>query len=56
MHNVLLAHGRAIEILRAQNQKNLGCVCNLEWSHPASQADQNIEAAKVYDAIYNRFF
>ena len=56
MHNVLLAHGRAVEVLRGQNQTNLGCVCKLEWSHPASQTAQDIEAAKLYDAIYNRFF
>lgn len=56
MHNVLLAHGRAIALLRTQNQKNLGCVCNLEWTHPASQAEQDIEPAKVYDTIYIRFF
>ncbi len=52
MHHVLLAHGTAIQAMRAMGQKNLGGVFNLEWSTAGDDSD----AAARYDAIYNRFF
>lgn len=56
MHHVLLAHGRAIQTLRAEGVGNLGAVCNLEYAHPATDSPADIAAAGRYDAIYNRFF
>jgi beta-glucosidase len=56
MHHVLLSHGRSIEVMRGLGMKNLGAVCNFEWSTPASDAPEDIAAANRYDAIYNRFF
>ena len=56
MHHVLLAHGRAIEVMRGLGMKNLGAVCNFEWSAPADDSAEAIAAATRYDAIYNRFF
>lgn len=56
MHHILLAHGTAIQTMRAAGLKNLGAVCNLEWATPADDSPQAIAAAARYDAIYNRFF
>ncbi|SDI74142.1 GH1 family beta-glucosidase [Salipiger marinus] len=56
MHHVLLAHGRAIEVMRAQGLGNLGGVFNLEWASPASDEPEARHAAAIYDGIYNRWF
>lgn len=56
MHHVLLAHGRAIEVMRGQGMTNLGAVCNFEYAHPASDAPTDVDAAARYDAIYNQYF
>ncbi|KNG95706.1 GH1 family beta-glucosidase [Pseudaestuariivita atlantica] len=56
MHHVLVAHGRAIQAMRALGMTGLGCVFNLEWSEPADDSPAAREAAARYDAIYNRFF
>jgi beta-glucosidase len=56
MHHVLLAHGRATEVMRGLGMRNLGAVCNFEWSAPANDDAAATGAAATYDAIYNRFF
>ncbi len=56
MHHVLLAHGRAIEVMRGLGMSNLGAVFNLEWSEPADDSTEAHSAAALYDGIYNRFF
>lgn len=56
MHHVLVAHGRAIEVMRGLGIGNLGAVCNFEWSVPASDRAADRAAATRHDAIYNRFF
>ena len=56
MHHILLAHGTAIQTMRAAGMSNLGAVCNLEWAAPADDTPSSIAAAARYDAIYNRFF
>ncbi len=56
MHHVLLAHGTAIGVLRGAGVKNLGAVCNFEYAAPADASPEAGEAAKLYDAYYNRFF
>ncbi|MEM9755614.1 MAG: GH1 family beta-glucosidase [Pseudomonadota bacterium] len=56
MHHVLLAHGRAIEAMRARGLGNLGAVVNQEWATPADDTPEAAAIARTYDAIYNRFF
>ncbi|TCD13778.1 GH1 family beta-glucosidase [Oricola cellulosilytica] len=56
MHHVLLAHGRAVEVMRAMNQRNLGIVLNFEYANPATDTDADRAAADRYDGIYNRWF
>ncbi|KAA8607338.1 beta-glucosidase [Salipiger aestuarii] len=56
MHHVLLAHGRAIEVMRGLGMTGLGGVFNMEWSNPADDSDAARAAAARYDGIYNRWF
>lgn len=56
MHNILLAHGRAIEVMRGLGMGNLGAVFNFEWAEPVDGTDAARDAADLYDAYYNRFF
>ncbi len=56
MHHVLLAHGRAIEVMRDQGMGNLGAVCNFEYAQPVDDSPEAARATATYDAIYNRFF
>jgi beta-glucosidase len=56
MHHVGLAHGRAVQAMRALGVGNLGAVCNLEWAHPHDDTPASVAAAARYDAIYNRWF
>jgi beta-glucosidase len=56
MHHVLYAHGRAIEVLRANGVGNLGAVCNLEYPIAATDSPEDAIATQRYDAIYNQFF
>ncbi len=56
MHHVLLAHGRAVEVLRDLDVSNVGAVCNFEYAAPADDSAEAQHAARRYDAYYNRFF
>lgn len=56
MHHVLLAHGRAVEVLRAADVSNIGAVCNFEYATPADDSEGARRAARTYDAYYDRFF
>lgn len=56
MHHILLAHGQAISVMRAEGMGNLGAVCNFEYAHPADDSPEARSAARLYDAYYNRFF
>jgi len=56
MHNLLRAHGAALQSLRARGQKNLGLVLNFEAVQPDSTSPENISAATTYDAIINHWF
>ncbi|MCV6585951.1 MAG: GH1 family beta-glucosidase [Marinibacterium sp.] len=56
MHHVLLAHGRAIEVMRAMGLSNLGAVVNQEWAQPADDSPEARAATDLYDGYYNRFF
>lgn len=56
MHHVLLAHGTAVERLRGMGQKNLGIVLNFDHATPASDRDEDVAAAALWDGIFNRWF
>ena len=56
MHHVGLAHGRAIEAMRALGMGNLGAVCNFEYALPRTDSAADRAAAHRYDGIYNRWF
>jgi len=56
MHHVNLAHGAMMERLRDMGQKNLGIVLNFDRALPADDSAGSIEAARVQDAIFNRWF
>ena len=56
MHHVPLAHGLAIQALRAQGQKNLGIVLNMERATPADDSAEAAEAAHNWDSIYTKWF
>lgn len=56
MHHVLLAHGTAVQSLRAINVDNIGLVVNFEYSQPLDNSKANTSKADLYDAIYNRWF
>ena len=56
MHHVLLAHGTAIQAMRARGMDTLGLVVNFEHATPADDSDAARAATARYDAIYNRWF
>ena len=56
MHHVLLAHGRAIEVMRGLGMDNLGAVFNFEYAEAADDSEAAQAAARLYDGYYNRFF
>lgn len=56
MHNVLLAHGTATQALRAMGIDEIGAVCNFTYSQPASSKPEDVEAAAIFDDVYNNFF
>jgi beta-glucosidase len=56
MHHVLLAHGHAIQAMRALGMSNLGGVFNFEYANPADDSPETARAVETYDGYYNRFF
>ncbi|MCY3880363.1 MAG: GH1 family beta-glucosidase [Rhodobacteraceae bacterium] len=56
MHHVPLAHGAAVQAMRALGQKNIGLVANFERVLPAFADAASCRAADLYDQIYNRWF
>lgn len=56
MHHILLAHGLAVERLRATGQPNLGIVLNFDHATPASNRPEDQTAAARADGIFNRWF
>ena len=56
-HHLLLAHGRAVPVIRANVPgAQIGLSNNLEWIEPASDKPEDIEAAKRHDGAFNRWF
>jgi beta-glucosidase len=56
-HHLNLATGMGLERLRSQNSTwQLGTVINLQPIEPKTDRDHDIEAAQLFDALWNRFF
>jgi beta-glucosidase len=53
-HNLLRAHGAAVQAYRAEGRGRIGLVVNLEPKHPASRSPQDLAAARRADAYMNR--
>ena len=56
MHNILLAHGMSLQALRSNGNNEIGIVLNNEYPEPFNEDPKNIQAAKLFDNIYNRWF
>lgn len=57
-HNLLLAHGRAVPVIRQNvgDGAQVGIVLNLTWADPATTSEADIAAAKRMDGYQNRWF
>jgi beta-glucosidase len=53
-HNLLRAHGAAVQAYRATGKNQIGIVVNLEPKYPASQSSEDLAAVKRADAYMNR--
>ena len=55
-HHLLLAHGLGLEELRAAGVSEAGITLNLFAISPASDSDEDREAARAIDGLQNRLF
>ena len=55
-HNLLRAHGRAVQAYRAESRHRIGLVVNLEPKYPASETAEDLDATMRADAYWNRFY
>ncbi|MBV8479414.1 MAG: beta-glucosidase [Actinobacteria bacterium] len=56
-HHLLLSHGRAVEILRALSPgSEVGITLNLDHPYAASDAPEDVAAARWVDGMHNRWF
>ena len=53
-HNLLRAHGAAVQAYRAEGTHQIGIVVNIEPKHPASQDASDLAATARADAYMNR--
>jgi len=53
VHHLLLAHGRAVQVLRAAGAPSIGCVNAHAPVWPASTAEEDIAASKLFDSLWN---
>lgn len=53
-HHLNLAVGLGAEALRSVSRARIGTVLNLEPVHPATDAEEDLSAARVFDAFRNR--
>ncbi len=56
MHMILLAHGRAMQVIRTHNFKNAGIVLNKQLVVPFDETEESQLAASVSDEIHNLWF
>ena len=55
-HNLLRAHGRAVQAYRAAGHHDIGLVVNLEPKYAASDAPEDLAAAERANAYMNRYY
>jgi beta-glucosidase len=56
-HHLLLAHGLAVQAIRAQTpEAEVGIVLNLTHLEPASDREASVEAAEYADGLYHRWY
>jgi beta-glucosidase len=55
-HNLLRAHGRAVEAYRATGKHQVGLVVNLEPKDSASDSEEDLAATRRADAYMNRHY
>jgi beta-glucosidase len=55
-HHQLLAHGRAVQALRAGGARSIGIASNHAPVWAASEAPEDVEAAGLYDTLINWLF
>jgi len=55
-HNLLRAHGRAVQAYRADGKHAVGVVFNLEPKAPASRSEEDLAATARADAYMNRHY
>jgi beta-glucosidase len=55
-HHQLLAHGRAVQALRAGGASSIGIASNHAPTWPASDSAEDVEAAGLYDNLINWMF
>ncbi|MFJ8360091.1 GH1 family beta-glucosidase [Streptomyces sp. NPDC093984] len=55
-HHQLLAHGLAVRALRAAGASDIGIANSHGPTWPASQKQEDVEAAEFYDILLNRLF
>ncbi|MEA2164890.1 MAG: beta-glucosidase [Thermoanaerobaculia bacterium] len=53
-HNLMRAHGRAVQVYRAEGKHQIGLVVNLEPKYPFSQSEEDLAANRRADAYMNR--
>ena len=53
-HNLMRAHGAAVQAFRAECRQRIGLVVNLEPKYPASQSPEDLAATARADAYMNR--
>jgi beta-glucosidase len=56
-HNLLVSHGRAVPLIRANARgARVGIVNNLEWVEAATDRSEDVAAARRHDGAFNRYF
>ena len=55
-HNLLRAHGAAVDAYRAEGRHRIGIVVNLEPKHAATESPEDLAATRRADAYMNRQF
>jgi beta-glucosidase len=57
-HHILLSHGRAVPVLRANGDRKtkVGIIHGLEWVNPFTRSEADLAAARRHDGAFNRWF
>jgi beta-glucosidase len=57
-HHLLFSHGEAVQALRAEARRpiHVGVALNLQPVHPASAHSEDVQAARRWDGLLNRWF